>query len=242
MSDILSREEFNNALQMVSTFQLKAHDADQRAEIQRLGNELCGLKTVLGCQNGSTLDAFGAIEAKDDEIQRLTEELSDSRRENLKLYTAFFDIRKERDEARAERNTARRAFDAVHDAAGFGFPSWSLGQSAMKNAAEVVKEIDALRTQLQESRDWAAEQQRLRIAAASRFTARLEEAERDTKRLDWVFDRLKKAWQGGEVWSGNGIYMRPAMNGHGPRFNGVIEGNSERDAIDAAMGAQEVGK
>jgi len=44
-----------------------------------------------------------------------------------------------------ERGTARRAFDAVHDAAGFGFPSWQPGQSAMANTAEVVKKIQELR-------------------------------------------------------------------------------------------------
>lgn len=60
----------------------------------------------------------------------------------------------------------------------------------------------------------------------------LAEAQKDTKRMDWLIAALNKAWGGGMVR--DGLFIRPAMNGHGPRFCGAFEGTDDRAALDAA--------
>jgi hypothetical protein len=61
----------------------------------------------------------------------------------------------------------------------------------------------------------------------------------DRERLDWLIAKLKQAWQGGDVRSGEGLYMRPAINGHGPRFCGRAEAADDRAALDAARSSEE---
>lgn len=69
------------------------------------------------------------------------------------LFNENCTLRTELPTCRDERNAARRAFDAVHDAAGLGFPSWQPGQSAMANAAEVVKYISSGRDEVKRLRE-----------------------------------------------------------------------------------------
>jgi chromosome segregation ATPase len=201
---------------------LDKHDAAQRADLFRVSNELCGLKTVLGCQNGTVQDAIASVEAKDAYITELGERCKSldagalPRRQRIaQLESEVQRITEALASAVGSSEDRLRQIRAI----GKELAEAKTAYQGLFDSLEIVgEERDELRGELNSlNAELNAQAETIRA-----LRARLQGAEKDTRRLDWIQGKSDLC----RVDNDAGISLSWNQR-------------TLREAIDAAMGEKE---